>query len=84
MSRKPNAADCSDALQHYNNHKNRYEDRVPCKYNLVSCLSKRLDSISLIGNVTDNLSRTRLRPTGVTGAEYINASFVDVSCALIL
>ena len=41
-------------------------------------------SISLIGHVTDNLSRTRLRPTGVTGAEYINASFVDVSCAVII
>ncbi len=27
----------------------------------------------------DNLSRARLRPTGVTGGEYINASFVDVS-----
>ena len=32
VSRKPNAAECSDALQHYNKHKNRYEDRVPCKY----------------------------------------------------
>ena len=41
-------------------------------------------SISLIGHVTDNLSRVRLRPTGVTGAEYINASFVDVSCAVII
>ncbi len=31
VSRKPNDADCSDALQLYNNHKNRYPDRVPCK-----------------------------------------------------
>ena len=54
VSRKANAAECSDALQHYNKHKNRYDERVPY-----------------------NLSRTRLRPTGVTGAEYINASFVD-------
>ena len=28
---------------------------------------------------TDNLTRVRLRPTGVKGADYINASFVDVS-----
>lgn len=27
----------------------------------------------------DNLTRVRLRPTGVKGADYINASFVDVS-----
>ena len=31
------------------------------------------------GIFLDNLSRTRLRPTGVTGAEYYNASFIDVS-----
>ena len=29
--------------------------------------------------ITDNINRVRLRPTGVTGGEYINASFVDVS-----
>ena len=28
---------------------------------------------------SDNLTRVRLRPTGVKGADYINASFVDVS-----
>ena len=27
----------------------------------------------------DNVGRVRLRPTGVTGADYINASFIDVS-----
>ena len=29
--------------------------------------------------ITDNINRARLRPTGVTGGGYINASFVDVS-----
>jgi len=32
VSRKANDSDCSDALQHYNRSKNRYPDRVPCKY----------------------------------------------------
>ena len=27
----------------------------------------------------DNMNRVRLRPTGVSGSEYINASFLDVS-----
>ncbi len=32
-----------------------------------------------ISHPPDNLSRARLRPTGATGGEYINGSFVDVS-----
>ena len=30
-----------------------------------------------------NVSRARLRPTGAAGAEYINASFVDVSSIIM-
>lgn len=45
---------------------------------LTLCLVSDIISNPLIDHVADNLSRTRLRPTGVTGAEYINASFVDV------
>ena len=31
VSRIPTDSDLSDALQHYNEHKNRYQNKVPCK-----------------------------------------------------
>ena len=74
VSRRPTDSDLSDALQHYNESKNRYQDRVPCKLTVII-----LGKILLYVFVADNSNRVRLRPNATSGTEYINASFVDVS-----
>ena len=88
----------SDALQHYNSAKNRYQDRLPCEHTLIihmlswnQCMlvhslvykqghkintHKIYTVIFFLSSV--NTNRARLRPTGTPGADYINASFVDV------
>lgn len=89
MCRQPTDADRSDALIEVNKQKNRYPDRVPCE--LHTCHTYICDMhvhvISLLPihvhvhvfPYIDNVNRARLRPTGAPGADYINASFVDVS-----
>ena len=36
VSRKPMEVDCSEALNKVNRQKNRYPDRVPCKYRVIN------------------------------------------------
>ena len=98
MSRRPVDGDISDALEPYNRKKNRYPGpdpqdhstlevplpRVPCEYLTIILLHSLYSSEESFTLVTDNMNRIRLRPTGVTGAEYINASFLDVSPVVVL
>ena len=52
-------------------------------YMHILCMySPTCTSTHCVCTYSDNMSRVRLRPTGVTGAEYINASFLDVSSLL--
>ena len=45
------------------------------------CCSSRaaVEAAFSLSVAADNMNRVRLKPTGVTGGEYINASFLDVS-----
>ena len=80
VSRQPEEGDFSDAQEYYNRDKNRYPDKLPCKL-LFIChrwyIKQELNMKFLLA-LLDNTCRTHLRPTGESGSEYINASFVDV------
>ena len=86
-------ADRSDALQHYNERKNRFQDIVPSTWGqdgreeawaMWESFSGRrilkwLFVICCVVCDAGNNNRVKLRSSGDQGSDYINASYVDVS-----
>ena len=68
------------ATEEYNADKNRYPDKVPCKY-IIMCTIAITDKHILhviYVYLDDGFSRIFLRWNGEQGSDYINASYINV------
>ena len=71
----------TEAAADHNREKNRFHDKIPSKFD-HKFFEQRIMSL-LFSSTADDVWRVRLKHGSQKGSNYINASFVHVSCCKI-